>query len=173
MVRTNKNNVALAGEFAVLSRLALYNYDANMTLGRTKGVDILVSNPRNHKMYRLEVKTKLRRHDNEQNNSTIFGRYFAGWMMHKKHETNTDRLLFYCFVIILEKTHQTRFFVVPSKVVARYVKNQHLIFERNKKKSEKGELNEIRTMRIGFDGETYPLSTPTIKQYEDNWSFCY
>ena len=84
MVRTNKNNVALAGEFAVLSRLALYNYDANMTLGRTKGVDILVSNPRNHKMYRLEVKTKLRRHDNEQNNSTIFGRYFAGWMMHKR-----------------------------------------------------------------------------------------
>ena len=36
--------------------------------------------------------------------------------------------------------------------MARYVKNQHLIFERNKKKSEKGELNEIRTMRIGFDG---------------------
>ncbi len=28
MVTTNKNSVALAGEFATLSRLALYNYDA-------------------------------------------------------------------------------------------------------------------------------------------------
>ncbi len=42
----NSNSVSLAGEFAVLSQLALRGYDANMTLGRTKGVDILVSNPK-------------------------------------------------------------------------------------------------------------------------------
>ena len=36
---------SLAGEFAALSQLALRGYDANMTLGRTKAVDILVSNP--------------------------------------------------------------------------------------------------------------------------------
>ena len=37
------NRTALAGEFAVLSQLALCGYDANMTLGNTKSVDILVA----------------------------------------------------------------------------------------------------------------------------------
>src|SRR6266481_4098994 len=41
----NKNSVSIAGEYAVLSQLAARGYDANMTLGRTKGVDILVSDP--------------------------------------------------------------------------------------------------------------------------------
>ncbi len=51
MNRPNKNSFALAGEFAVLSELALRGYDANMTLGHTKGVDILVSNPRTGCLY--------------------------------------------------------------------------------------------------------------------------
>ena len=45
LTRINRNSVSLAGEFAALSQLALRGYDANMTLGRTKSVDILVSNP--------------------------------------------------------------------------------------------------------------------------------
>ena len=43
--RISPNSVSLAGEFAALSRLTLWGYDANMTLGRTKSVDILISNP--------------------------------------------------------------------------------------------------------------------------------
>jgi hypothetical protein len=50
MTGINSNSVSLAGEFAVLSQLALKGYDANMTLGRTKGVDILVSNPQTGRM---------------------------------------------------------------------------------------------------------------------------
>lgn len=53
----NKNSISLAGEFAVLSQLALRGYDANLTLGHTKNVDILVSHPETGKMYKLEVKT--------------------------------------------------------------------------------------------------------------------
>ena len=60
MTNINSNSVSLAGEYAVLSQLALRGYDANMTLGRTKGVDILVSNPKTGKMLKLEVKTNLR-----------------------------------------------------------------------------------------------------------------
>src|SRR5262249_29070726 len=45
LTKINRNSVSLAGEFAALSQLALRGYDANMTLGRTKSVDILVSNP--------------------------------------------------------------------------------------------------------------------------------
>jgi len=40
MIKIPNNSVSLAGEFAVLSQLALRGYDANMTLGHTKGVDI-------------------------------------------------------------------------------------------------------------------------------------
>jgi len=40
----SKNQISLAGEFAVLSQLALHGFDANLTLGNTKGVDILLSN---------------------------------------------------------------------------------------------------------------------------------
>ena len=57
--RISPNSVALAGEFAVLSQLALYGYDANMTLVRTKSVDILASDPKTDKFYQIEVKTKL------------------------------------------------------------------------------------------------------------------
>jgi hypothetical protein len=46
MNELDKNTIALAGELAVLSQLALHGYDANMTLGHTKGVDILVSDPK-------------------------------------------------------------------------------------------------------------------------------
>src|SRR5258708_6865696 len=53
----NKNSVSIAGEYAVLSQLAARGYDANMTLGRTKGVDILVSDPNSGRMLKLEVKT--------------------------------------------------------------------------------------------------------------------
>ena len=45
LTKITRNSVSLAGEFAALSQLALRGYDANMTLGRTKSVDILVSNP--------------------------------------------------------------------------------------------------------------------------------
>lgn len=55
--KVNANAVSLAGEFATLSQLALRGYDANMTLGQTKGVDILVSDPESDRMFRIEVKT--------------------------------------------------------------------------------------------------------------------
>lgn len=57
MDKISKNSVSLAGEFAVLSQLVLRGYDANLTLGRTKNVDILVSNPEANRLYKLEVKT--------------------------------------------------------------------------------------------------------------------
>lgn len=45
MTKLRTNQISMLGEFAVLSQLALRGYDANLTLGNTKGVDMLVSNP--------------------------------------------------------------------------------------------------------------------------------
>lgn len=173
----DKNAVCLAGEFAVLSQLALRNIDANMTLGRTKSVDILASDPKRKKMYRLEVKTKLRRSGKKDSRSTIFGRVVGGWVMNRKHETIIDASLFYCFVIIWKEESnsraiKSRFFIVPSNVVARYVREEHRQFLAAHRKARKTiKPNDMRTLRIGFRNEKYPILTPTAEKYENNWEF--
>ena len=78
MQKMTTHHIALAGEFAVLSQLALHGFDANMTLGNTKSVDILISNPRTGKMSRLEVKTHS--HNKEYKSKTA-GRVVGQWRM--------------------------------------------------------------------------------------------
>ena len=113
------HNIALAGEFFVLAQLALRGFDANMTLGNTKSVDILVSNPKSGKMKRLEVKTT----NKKAKKSKLLGFNFE-WVMGEKHETISDNNLYYCFVALNEG--DVRYFVIPNKEVAPYVKSQHI-----------------------------------------------
>lgn len=170
--RINKNSVSLAGEFAVLSQLALRGYDANMTLGNTKGVDILVSDPVANKMYQLEVKTNYQNSRNRPSNSKIHGKAISGWVMSKKHESIISPNLFYCFVNISKDTEEFKFYIVSSKVVARYVKEQHELYQRKKKKVGATESkNNFRIFRIGIKGESYSVRTPTQERYENNWNF--
>jgi ATP dependent DNA ligase domain len=62
LTKINRNSVSLAGEFAALSQLALRGYDANMTLvGRTKSVDILVSNPATLPLVAMAARNRARR----------------------------------------------------------------------------------------------------------------
>ncbi|OGE82400.1 MAG: hypothetical protein A3B10_02900 [Candidatus Doudnabacteria bacterium RIFCSPLOWO2_01_FULL_44_21] len=164
--KINKNSISLAGEFAVLSQLALRGYDANMTLGHTKSVDILVSNPKNHQMYQLEVKTNFASSRSQGSNSKLFGKIVSAWIMGDKHETITSPNLFYCFVNIGRDTNVFRFFIVPSKAVAEYVKVQHQLF-----RSNGGNDNPMRMFRIGLKAEQYAIPTPTVEQYENNWEF--
>ena len=172
MQKINTNSVSLAGEFAVLSQLALRGYNANMTLGRTKSVDILVSNPKNGRFYQLEVKTNLTKDGGRIKNSKIFGKYIIDWIMSKKHETIQSKTLFYCFVNITEKTNHLRFFIVPSKIVAHYIREEHQLWLREKKKEKKIiKDTDMRLFRIGLNTEEYTIDTPTVEQYENNWNF--
>ena len=168
----NSNSVSLAGEFAVLSQLALRGYDANMTLGRTKSVDILVSDPKNLKMYKLEVKTNYQNNRNKPQISKVHGKVVSWWIMHKKHEEIKDPDLFYCFVNIGKQTNIFKFYIVPSKIVAKYVKEQHQHWlDEKKKEGKKVKDAEMRIFRMGLKGEKYIVSTPTTEYYEDNWKF--
>lgn len=160
----NNNAISLAGEFAVLSQLMLRGFDANMTLGRTKSVDILLSDPGTGRMLKLEVKTQWGRGAS----SKLFGACVGQWIMDQKHETIRDADLFYCFVHIASDTKHFRFFLVPSIVVADYVKAQHKLWLRVDPKHRD---SRIRRFRIGLEREKYPISTPTQEQYEDNWPF--
>jgi len=165
MKNLNKNSVSLSGEFAVLSQLALRGYDANMTLGNTKGVDILVSNPITGKMFKVEVKTNLRNVPSKSGNSGLT----LSWILNKKAERISESNHYYCFVNINKKTNTFRFFIVPSKVVADFITKGH-------NKWLKDDLNHkdnpLRQFRIGLEDKSkYEFSIPIAKDYENNWKF--
>jgi len=163
----NKNSVSLAGEFAVLSQLVLRGYDANLTLGRTKGVDILVSDPQTGKMCKLEVKTNYKSSRSAGGSSRLFGNYISAWIMNEKHESLHDKSLFYCFVNISQEGQSFRFFIVPSIVVAQYVQKQHKLWLDEKESHSR--KNKMRTFRIGLRGEKFPILTPTVEEFENKW----
>src|SRR5258708_8330515 len=89
----NKNSVSIAGEYAVLSQLAARGYDANMTLGRTKGVDILVSDPNSGRMLQLEVKTN--RGWLYGRNTLLFWKYLCDLILAENNERIRDGNIFY------------------------------------------------------------------------------
>lgn len=164
----NKNSVSLAGEFAVLSQLTLRGFDANMTLGHTKGVDILASDPKTGRMFKVEVKTSFA---GQPAHSKLFG-HTLSWMMSDKHEEISDPNLFYCFVNIERQTSVFRFFIVPSDVVAKYVKAQHKYWlDQSPGQTSKDLEIPMRQFRIGVDDAEYQIPTPLAKDYENKWEF--
>ena len=167
--KPSSNSIALAGEFATLSQLALRGYDAKLTLGNTKGVDILVSDPESGHMFKIEVKTSAYRSASggAGKHSRTFGHIFE-WLMGKKHEDVTDPNLFYCFVNLAEDGTSFRFFIVPSQVVAEYVKAQHRYWLAQDPKHKD---TSMRQFRLAIDEGGYSIPTPSAKHHENNWSF--
>lgn len=155
----SKNSVAIAGEFAVLSQLTLRGFDANMTLGHTKGVDILVSDPNRNKMFKMEVKTHRGKFPSRSKT--------VGWVMSEKHEKIVDENLYYCFVNIDINTHIFKFYIVPSAVVAKYVKEdyEHWITVNNHNPTS------MREFTLALSDDKYATETPLAKNYENKWNF--
>lgn len=174
MVAISHNSVAIAGEFAVLSQLALRGFDANMTLGNTKSVDILVADPLTGNMFKIEVKTH---YGNKSSHTKLFG-HTLDWVMSEKQENIIASNLFYIFVRIEKEANSFRFFIVPSSVVANYVKESHKRWKEHGTKEGKklSEDNKVRVFRIGLDeqgDEIHPLllPPPLAKDYENRWDF--
>lgn len=170
MEKLNSNNVSLAGEFAVLSQLALRGFVANMTLGNTKGIDILVADPKGKRMLKLEVKTNHRGSRSGGSKSKDFGNFVSGWIMSEKHEQIDDPSLFFCFVNISRDRKGFRFYIVPSAAVANYVRREHQHWLAGAAKGKRKDTT-MRVFRLGHASEEYPIPTPTVEQYEDNWDF--
>ncbi len=159
----SKNQIGLAGEFAVLSQLALRGFDANMTLGNTKSVDILLSHQQTRKMYKLEVKTHF---DNNSYRSKDFGYVESHWRMGSKHENITDPSLFYCFVSIEKNTHNFNFYIVPSAIVAKFTRESHGYWLGGDKKRKD---SDMRSFMLGKSGEVYKIDMPLLNDYKDRW----
>lgn len=171
MARIPRNSVALAGEFAALSQLAVRGYEASLTLGHTKNVDILVYDPATQKSRQLEVKTNFE-HRNRHSESRLFGKFITDWQMHRKHETVASSDLFYCFVHInsprIEPAEYLfRCFVVPSEIVASYVRNEHALWLRDDLSHK---TSDRRLFRIGLENDRdVAVPAPLASLYENNW----
>src|SRR5260370_27778331 len=91
--------------------------------------------------------------------------------MHTKHESINDPTLFYCFAIFCKPTMTFQFYIVPSKVVAKYVGEEHQYFRmEQRKEGKKGKDTDIRIFRIGFRNKKYPIDTPFVETYNNNWN---
>ena len=150
------NNINLAGEFYAMHTLFRHGYVPTLTLGNTKGVDILVYNPTNQRQFTVEVKTS-----SVTKNEQHFGGENIGWRMGKKHEEIISDNLIYCFVFISANlTEKPRVFFVPSVEVAKYVfwEHEHWLHNVPHKKDVKD--TDMRSFRI---------LTTDFHQWEDNY----
>jgi len=73
--------------------------------------------------------------------SKLFGDNYE-WIMDKKHEDIVIPHLFYCFVLLRENKQLPRFFIVPSREVAEYVKWEHKHWLECRKRKIKVKMKE-------------------------------
>jgi hypothetical protein len=150
----DKSLVGLAGEYHVLAQLAERGLVGALTLGHTKGVDILVTNPVTSAVHQIEVKTTRAK----PGRAPLFGegRFFS-WPLSEKQEKPLPAGWFFCFVRLEGAGRIPRFFLVPALKVAEYVRweHQHWLTSRPGARD-----NPIRQFRI-------PESDPD--GYENNW----
>ena len=100
----DKQLVGAAGEHLVLSRLLAKGILASQAPRGARKADILVNPLDGGRPVLIQVKT------------TSGSRTRVGWHMNVKHESITDKDLFYCFVNLGEDNPQV--YVIPAKVVA-------------------------------------------------------
>jgi hypothetical protein len=100
----------VAGEYLVAGELSRRGYIASITLRNTRGVDILVSDDEAKKNIAIQVKTNQGK--------------TKWWILDKKAESYFADNLFYVFVN-LNSGDAPDYFIVPSKVVAKQIRDTH------------------------------------------------
>ena len=101
----------VSGEYFVAAELSRRGYMCSITLKNTKGIDILVSNEKSSKLVGVQVKT---------NNSDR-----KAWLLNKKAENLSEENLVYVFTNLKRLDELPDFYIVPSEVVAEFVKKGH------------------------------------------------
>jgi len=134
----------VAGEYFVAGELSKRGYIASITLRNTMGIDILVSSKDARKSVGIQVK------------STKYN--VNHWLLNQKAEDYYADNLFYVFVNLKEEYQRPDFYVVPSKIVARYIKKSHKKWL--KKSSKKGKKHKDTPLRKFVDKK---------RVYSENW----
>lgn len=107
---SDKALVGAAGEHLVLSRLLSRGLLASPAPRGTEKVDIIVSDKDGKSSSRIQVKTTE-------------GSLRNGWFLNVKHETQSERDLYFCFVLL--RLIDPEIYVVPSSVVSSAIIADH------------------------------------------------
>lgn len=110
-MKLSKGKTGVAGEYFVAAELSKRGFVASITLRNTKGIDILVSSEDGSKTRAIQVKSST---GNDKS-----------WIVSQKAEEDFNDNLFYVFVNLKESNQRADYYIVPSKVVAKYVKKSH------------------------------------------------
>jgi hypothetical protein len=121
----------VSGEYFVAAELSRRGYICSVTLKNTKGIDILVCNEDASKNLGIQVKT------NQINKSE--------WVLNEKCEKLNDKNIFYVFVNLKSIDFLPEYYIVPSKVVAKYTSTNHKKWL--SEKGKKGQQRNDSTMR--------------------------
>jgi hypothetical protein len=149
--KTDTTLTGAAGEHLVLSRLLQRGIVAAQAPEGVRKVDILVNFLDGGTPCFLQVKARQFGSD-------------GGWHMGEKHETVTDDNLFYCFVDF--QPDQPTVHVIPARVVAYVVKNDHQLWLNTPGK--KGQAhNPTKLRRIKPSVVSMPEGW--MDEYLENW----
>jgi hypothetical protein len=105
------NLSGISGEYFVVAELSRRGFIASLTLKNTQGIDILVSTVEVKKSYAVQVKTTQGKKKE--------------WMLNEKSEKLIDKNFFYIFVRVKSDNELPVFHIVPSKIVAKHIKEDH------------------------------------------------
>lgn len=127
----------VSGEYFVAAELSRRGAIASITLRNSKGVDILASDLEAKRTVAIQVKT--------------FQGSKRTWVLSNKAESYYADNLFYVFVNLHGVDGRPDYFIVPSKVVAKTVKEDHLSWLN--RPGKKGQAHKDSNMRNFSDPE--------------------
>lgn len=103
--------VGVAGEYFVAAELSIRGLLASITLRNSRGVDIIASSSDASRSVSIQVKTSSGK--------------APKWMLSKNSESFASDTHFYAFVLLRGVGDRPDFYVVPSRVVAKYIADSH------------------------------------------------
>jgi len=152
--KPQKQNICNAGEYYLASYLSAHDFVATVTLGRAEKFDLLVVNPKG-KPFKISVKTRLPK-----------TKRFA---LDQKCENIEEDNLFYAFISLDSFQSVPNFWIVPSKVVAKSLRDSHRKW-RNTPNMQGGEHNETKIRNFCLYNEKYYPANweQEVQKYEKN-----
>ena len=127
-----KNNISTgnAGEYFVAGELERHGFTVAVPMSNTKDFDILAINRETYKQFAIQVKTTSYKQ--------------KSWTLSQKNENLIGDNIIYFFVS-LNELDIPKYHIVPSKVVAKSVKESHQLWlDTPGKKGQKHKDNPIR-----------------------------
>ena len=158
MRATNKDKtlVGAAGEHLVLSRLLSRDLLASQAPRGTRKVDVLVNPLDGGKPRLIQVKTR-----SAVGNS-------LGWHMSLKHESISEKDLFYCFVNL--DLISPSVYVIPSRIVAKVVRDSHGEWLKTPgQKGQKHNDTEMRRIKNDYGSNFKSIKPGWMDKYLEAW----